>query len=375
MVANDIYIGLMSGTSADAIDAVAVDFSSASTRIITTHSEPIPQSLRSTIHQISTPGRTDIDQLGELDGLLGELFSLAVITMLDKVGLKPNEIKAIGSHGQTIRHRPPGHGNRAFTLQIGDPNIIAHQTAITTVADFRRRDMAAGGQGAPLVPAFHQAVFGNHGVNRVIVNIGGISNITWIPCNGEVLGFDTGPGNVLMDAWTLQHHGKPYDVNGYWAASGNINNGLLSKFLQHPYFAKAYPKSTGREEFNSSWLEGEINTHRANIPLEDIQATLCALTAKTIVEPIKELVNKSKNAVEIYLCGGGAYNTHLIENIQALLPAIPVSTTSSLGIAPEWIEAAAFAWLARQTMNRKSGNLCAVTGASQPVVLGGIYYA
>lgn len=373
MTIDGIYLGLMSGTSADAIDAVAVDFSFGQLRIIAHHSEPLQSNIRGLIHQLATPGDNEIDRLGDLDNQLGELFAGCVNTLLKDSELDSADINAIGSHGQTIRHRPPVSSSNGFTLQIGNPNIIAHHTSITTIADFRRRDMAAGGQGAPLVPAFHHAAFHSDDCDRVIINIGGIANITWLPAKGNILGFDTGPGNVLMDGWILQNLGKPYDVNGAWAASGQIDYVFLNKLLKHPFFQQSHPKSSGREDFNPAWLKAELAEHYPANPPEDIQATLLALTAQSIADCVKILV--SEDNTEVYICGGGAYNSHLLAAIKAMLPGCSVNTTAKLGIAPEWIEAVAFAWLARQTLNRKSGNLCTVTGARQAAILGGIYYA
>lgn len=368
----DIYLGLMSGTSADAIDAVAVDFSNATVTLLGSHTTPLPSDIRAVIHQLAAPGINEIDLLGQLDVQLGELFAATALGLIQKLGLTSRSVVAIGSHGQTLRHRPPGVLDYPFTLQIGDPNTIADRTGITTIADFRRRDMAAGGQGAPLVPAFHQAIFQSSSVDRFIVNIGGIANITWLPSSGNASGFDTGPGNVLMDAWTLRHLNKPYDLAGSWAASGVVNEPLLKQLLQHPFLFRSPPKSTGREDFNPAWLDTCLQQH-PEVRAEDVQATLLAFTANTIADQIKKLA--VQKAGEVYLCGGGAYNNTLLAAISALLPGCSVATTAQLGIAPEWIEAAAFAWLARQTWNRRSGNLCAVTGAREPVILGGIYYA
>lgn len=368
----DIYLGLMSGTSADAIDAVAVDFSSATVCLLGSHSTPLPPDIRTAIHQLASPGPDEIDLLGQLDVQLGELFAATVMELLQKIDLDARSVVAIGSHGQTLRHRPPGSLAHPFTLQVGDPNIIAHRTGITTIADFRRRDMAAGGQGAPLVPAFHQAIFQSSDVDRVIVNIGGIANITWLPSSGDMLGFDTGPGNVLMDAWILQHLNKTYDAAGAWASSGVVNDQLLQSLLQHPFLLRIPPKSTGREDFNPAWLRTHLEEH-ATIQPEDIQATLLAFTAQTIADQIQILAGHAH--AEVYLCGGGAYNEALLKAIDALLPRCSATTTAQIGIAPEWIEATAFAWLARQTWNRQSGNSCAVTGARKAVILGGVYYA
>lgn len=373
MPMTDIYLGLMSGTSADAIDAVAVDFSNNTAALLGSHSKPLPPDIRAVIHRLAFTGPDEIDLLGQLDVQMGELFAATVHELIEKLGLSNQTLSAIGSHGQTLRHRPPGSLAHPFTLQVGDPNIIAEQTGITTVADFRRRDMAVGGQGAPLVPAFHQAAFQSTTVNRAIVNIGGIANITWLPTSGEATGFDTGPGNVLMDAWIWQHHKKTYDNAGAWAASGTSDERLLEALLQHPFLFQAPPKSTGREDFNPAWLDTCLKQYQCVRRPEDVQATLLAFTARTITDQIKKVAKEGD--IEVFLCGGGAYNDTLRQAIQGLMPRCPVATTAELGIAPEWIEATAFAWLARQTLNRESGNLCAVTGARKPVILGGVYYA
>lgn len=366
------YIGLMSGTSADAIDVVAVDFLQQKLRLIGSHSTPLPHSLRQQIHSLATPNHNEIDSLGELDRALGELFASSINELLVKYQLTPSDIVAIGSHGQTIRHRPPQISPHPFSLQIGDPNIIAERTGITTVADFRRRDMAAGGQGAPLVPAFHRALFQCQDVDRVIVNIGGMANITWLPKIGTATGFDTGPGNVLMDAWILKNQGKTYDADGDWAASGTAQKALLAQLSQHPFFALSPPKSTGREAFNLAWLEPEIAKLTQAPTAADVQRTLLALTATSICDCIKSF---TQNHCEVLVCGGGAYNRELMAELQRQLPQGQVLSTASQGIAPEWIEAIAFAWLAQQTLNRQTGNLCSVTGALREVILGGVYFA
>lgn len=366
---SNLYIGLMSGTSADAIDAVLVEFG-AQPRLIAKYSEPLSNAIRQQIHALALPAANEIDRMGALDIDLARLFANTSLKLLDQANILPDQVIAIGSHGQTIRHRPPGSPEGCFTLQIGDPNTIAELTGITTVADFRRRDIAAGGQGAPLVPAFHRAIFQSPEQHRVIVNIGGIANLTWLPKLGLTLGFDTGPGNALMDEWTLLHAGKRYDESGAWAATGKINQELLNRLLQHSFFALAAPKSTGREAFNRQWLDQALTG--INIPANDVQATLLELTAITISDAITALSTESK---AVFVCGGGAYNSHLMRRLQALLTRDKLETTATLGVNPQWVEAMAFAWLAQQTMNRQLGNLKEVTGANREVILGGVYYA
>jgi anhydro-N-acetylmuramic acid kinase len=370
MGTTEYYLGLMSGTSADAVDVVLVDFANDKTHLVATHSLTLPANIRHQIHSLATPSDNEIDRSCTLDQQLGILFADCALQLLNKAHISPQQILALGSHGQTIRHRPPGSLENPFTLQIGDPNRIAELTGITTVADFRRRDMAAGGQGAPLVPAFHQAIFHCDTSDRCVVNIGGMANITWLPSKGKTLGFDTGPGNVLMDTWILKNLGKSYDANGDWAASGKADENLLMSLLAHPFFKQSPPKSTGRELFNLDWLNSHIDPNKLT-PV-DIQATLLSLTAQTIAKDINQL---SQSPCEVFVCGGGAYNLRLMQELAKLLPQATVASTAAFGIAPEWIEAMAFAWLARQTMNRQHGNLSAVTGAKHEVILGGIYFA
>ena len=370
MTTPEYYLGLMSGTSADAVDLVLVDFANDKINLTSSHSVSLSSCIRQQIHALAAPSDNEIDRLGELDQQLAEVFACSINQLIKKSQLSPSEVIAIGSHGQTIRHRPPGSVTNPFTLQIGDPNVIAERTGITTVADFRRRDMAAGGQGAPLVPAFHQAVFHSSAIDRVVVNIGGMANITWLPKSGKTLGFDTGPGNVLMDAWILKNLGKSYDANGDWAASGAADKYLLARLLNHPFLKQTAPKSTGREAFNLAWLEAELVT--LQIAPKDVQATLLALTAKSIANDIVQLTSAS---CEVFVCGGGAYNIKLMAELQSRLPQAKLASTAAFGIAPEWVEAMAFAWLAKQTIERKNGNLSAVTGAIREVILGGVYFA
>ncbi|MEX1032495.1 MAG: anhydro-N-acetylmuramic acid kinase [Cellvibrionaceae bacterium] len=368
----ELYIGLISGTSADCIDAVLVDFSQHPPRYLHQVAYPIEPEIKSRIYGLMVPGDNEVDRLGVLDRELGELFAGAVTQLLADSGVSATRVQAIGSHGQTIRHRPPGELSAPFTLQIADPNLIAETTGITTVADFRRRDMAAGGQGAPLVPAFHRAVFHSPNCDRVILNIGGIANLTFLPRQGEVLGFDTGPGNALMDGWISRHRNESYDPDGQWARSGKANEALLHALLAHPYFCQPAPKSTGREMFTMSWLLGVLDQIPALQPA-DVQATLLELTVKTISKDI--LAWDSQSALEIYVCGGGAHNNLLMARLQALLKQYRVTTTDELGIPPDWVEAGAFAWLARQTLARQPGNLPSVTGAARNVILGSVYFA
>lgn len=365
-----LYVGLMSGTSMDGVDAALVDLTEAGrASLIATHTEAIPTTLLQTLTALSQ-NRGTPDELGHSDHELGELFATAANALIRK-SPESGPIKAIGSHGQTIRHVPDGAN--PFTLQLGDPNIIAERTGITTVADLRRRDMAAGGQGAPLVPAFHHAVFGSDTQHRALVNIGGIANLSWLPAGNESAGggFDTGPGNGLMDSWAQHHLGEPFDRNGDWAASGQLQARILEGLLQEPYFDRPVPKSTGKELFNAAWLDAKLRQWPDTDPA-DVQRTLLELTALTITRQLPEA-----RPLAVYVCGGGAKNVALMNRLRDLLEPdkVSVSTTSELGIDPQWVEAAAFAWLARQTMEGLAGNVPAVTGASGPRVLGGIYPA
>lgn len=373
-MARELYIGLMSGTSADGGDAALMDFIAPQGQLLGTASLSWDKSTRAAIHYLARGGGDEIDRMGALDHQLGGAFADLVMDLLTQHRLKPEDIKAIGSHGQTLRHRPAGTTTHPFSLQIGNPNIIAQRTGITTVADFRRRDMAAGGQGAPLVPAFHQAWFANPRIERAIVNIGGIANLTWLPPQNEpVLGFDTGPGNGLMDAWISHSKGVAFDQDGRWAASGQADPTLLQALQTHPYFKQPPPKSTGPEVFNLDWLNAELSQLTSILKPEDVQASLLELTAWSIARSIQDLSGTGRP--EVYLCGGGAFNRQLRCRLQAQLPRCEISDTGCLGIAPEWVEAAAFAWLARQTMKRQAGNLPSVTGARKPVILGAVYYA
>ena len=366
---SEFYIGLMSGTSIDGIDAGLVDFSEVNPRFIDFEYLPFPEQLRIQLSKLaSTHEPILLRDYGTLDTQLGYLFANAVHNLLAKAGLSASAITAIGSHGHTVYHAP--HLATPFSLQIGDPNIIAQRTGITTVADFRRRDIAAHGQGAPLVPAFHQAIFTNSEENRVIVNIGGIANITVLPKKNPdwVMGFDTGPGNTLMDQWIGKYKNVNYDTDGDWAKSGCVNQELLKLLKSDPYFADKAPKSTGKEYFSLEWLmqRGEaLSDYR----IEDVQASLCHLTTETICDAIHRYGPETERAL---ICGGGVHNKFLIALIQQQL-SCPVASTENYGLHPDHVEAIAFAWLARQTINNLPGNLTRVTGAQSQVILGGIY--
>lgn len=358
----ELYVGLMSGTSADGIDAAVVDLKS-QPKLIASYYYEFPPELRRDIFSLSQSGPDEINRMGELDVKLGKAFAAAANTLLANASIKPSTIRAIGSHGQTIRHNPAKH----FTIQIADPNIIAAETGITTVADFRRRDMALGGQGAPLVPAFHQAIFSKKNLNHAVVNIGGIANVTVLPANGVIFGFDTGPGNTLLDAWAERHLNQPHDNGGEWASKGKVHVDILNNLLNDPFFKMPPPKSTGREYFNLNWVN---NYFPSNIKPVDVQATLVELTAQSIIDAVSQLVSDG----EMVVCGGGVHNTFLMSRIKALAPKFTVDTTEKLGVDPDWMEAIAFAWFAKQTLEKKPGNVPAVTGAARATVLGGVFY-
>ncbi|MEQ8313489.1 MAG: anhydro-N-acetylmuramic acid kinase [Gammaproteobacteria bacterium] len=362
------YIGLISGTSVDGIDCVLVDFKNDQPALIDTHSHPFPDSLRSRILKLCEGEGFTLSELGQTHIELGKLFAEATLALIKQAGVTKDQIHGIGSHGQTIWHEPTGAN--PFTMQVGDPNTIAQLTGITTVADMRGRDMAAGGQGAPLAPLLHREVFATPTVDRAIVNIGGISNITILPRSGPCLAFDTGPGNVLMDYWVNKHQQTPFDRDGAWAASGQFRFELLNLLLQEPYFEQEPPKSTGRELFNGPWLESRLQELGQDLNPEDVQATLLMFTAMTL---IRDLGNHTAPQ-EVYVCGGGAHNKALMHEIGNIAD-FSVGTTNELGIDPDWVEAMAFAWMAKETLAGNEIDTTLITGATSPVILGGIYRA
>ncbi len=366
-----LYIGLMSGTSADAIDAAIVDISDGQFKVLSAMCFPLQPELRTSILELYEPGNNEIDRVGELDNLIGCALADCVNQLLKHNQLSKDAITAIGSHGQTIRHRPHANTHQSFTLQIGNPNIIAQNTGIRTICDFRRRDMACGGQGAPLTPAFHQHAFASTSHNRAVVNIGGIANLTCLPIGGDVVGFDTGPGNGLMDAWVWKHKQQKYDDGGTWASSGRINQALLNQLMANDYIHALAPKSTGRESFCLSWLTQELKCH-SSLTAADTQATLLEFTAQSISLHIKK---HCPTHTEVYLCGGGVHNAALVSRLKQHLSDYVIDTTLTLGIPPDDVEAITFAWLAMRTWKGLHGNLPKVTGANQAVILGAIYPA
>lgn len=360
------YIGLMSGTSLDGVDAVLLEFApSKPFRLVGQYYQPFSPDLAKELLELNATGLDEIVRSHTAGNHLSRIYARAVNTLLQECNVSGSTITAIGCHGQTIRHCPES----GFTVQIGNAALLAEMTGITVVADFRSRDIAAGGQGAPLVPAFHQAAFGHPDVHRVILNIGGISNLSNLPPRGPVVGFDCGPGNLLMDAWIHKHLGASHDHHGMWAATGTPIPNVLKHMLAHPFFAAPPPKSTGRDTFHMSWLEENLPEHFAP---EDVQATLLELTARCVADAIN---THCRGAEKLYLCGGGAHNRNLVTRIAQLLPRLDVALTDALGIGVNWVEAAAFAWLAKQSMDRQPGNLPAVTGATGSRILGAIYPA
>jgi len=363
------YLGLISGTSADSIDAVLVGFNRSMPQLLASHAHPWPADLRDRMLALAqSEAALDMDAFGRLDVEIGHCFADAALQLLAQSGTAAQDVRAIGSHGQTLRHRPTGAF--PFTLQLGDPSVIAERCRIDVVADFRRADIAAGGQGAPLLPALHAMLLGRPGFARVVLNLGGIANITVLDSDGSVRGFDTGPANGLLDAWCQRHQGEPFDRDGAFASSGQASSGLLDAMLADSYFVLPPPKSTGREHFHLDWLV----THAplAGLSPADVQATLLELTARSVVTAITQ---QAPRAEEVLVCGGGVHNGALMRRLGELLAPRIVLSTSRYGIDPDFLEATAFAWLARQRLLGLPGNMPAVTGARGPRVLGAIYSA
>ena len=370
----ELFLGLMSGTSLNSIDAALVEFHNDRFEVVGTLEFPLETTLRNELYTLCSPGDDEIHRMGIADRRLGKAFASAAMQLLEESKVKPEQIKAIGSHGQTIRHKAESSSGEPFySVQIGDPNTIAELTRITTVADFRRRDVAAGGQGAPLAPAFHEYAFRSSTEDRCLVNIGGIANITWLPAHGQVMGFDTGPGNVLMNEWIKLNKAKDFDDNGAWARSGNIIESLLAQFLDDEYFTLAPPKSTGRERYNLSWLKSQLGKEKngTSHKPQDVMRTLAELTARSIGNHIERFCPGSR---QVFITGGGAHNSLLMDCLQKCMGASAnVSTTDNIGLSPDWVEAVCFAWLAKQTLDNLSGNIPSVTGAAGPRILGGVY--
>jgi|KBSSwiStaDraftv2_1062776.scaffolds.fasta_scaffold181521_2 anhydro-N-acetylmuramic acid kinase len=368
-VRRELYAGVMSGTSLDGVDAVIAEFPASPGKAFAllgvTHIT-FPSALRDELLALQAAGNDEIARAARAANALADLYAKAITDACDACGVAPHDLVAAGVHGQTVRHRP----EQGWTLQINNPARVAERAYVTVVADFRSRDVAAGGQGAPLVPAFHAATFGDPEIHRVIVNIGGIANVTDLPSRGTVSGFDTGPGNVLMDSWSARHRGTPFDVNGAWAAQGRVAPALLTALLAEPYFAAPPPKSTGRDLFNAGWLDAILGSTHWSGRNEDVQATLAALTARTIADAVRA---HASGATELLVCGGGANNATLLRMLAMELEPRAVATTAERGVAVEHVEALAFAWLAREALAGRPANLPAVTGARGTRILGAIY--
>ncbi len=367
------YIGLMSGTSLDGIDAALVAIAPDSPpRLIATHVLAMPHALHNLLLTLCHAERVSFAELAEAESAFCKLQADAVKALLTQEGVTAEQVHAIGSHGQTIEHAPSGHhGGPAYTLQLDNPSLLAELTGCTVVADFRRRDLAAGGQAAPLAPAFHQALFGRQNGEQLVLNLGGFANLTWLPSdtNISVMGFDTGPANVLLDAWFAKHHNGRFDLDGAWAAGGQVDQALLSRLLNEPFFHQPPPRSTGRERFHLAWLEKQLTGHEMS---NDVQATLAELTAISVAQGVQQLP-LSHNDITLMACGGGANNTYLMARLAAQLPNAIFKSPADIGWPEDWIEAGAFAWLAHQRLHNQPGNLPSVTGASGQRVLGGIY--
>ena len=368
---SDLYIGLMSGTSLDGIDGVLADFSGPRLQVTHHASAAFAPALRAELLALNTPGDNELHRAALAGNALSRAYAEVVHTLLQRSGHPASAIRAIGAHGQTVRHRPQEFDGTGYTLQLGNPALLAELTGITVVADLRSRDVAAGGQGAPLVPAFHQGVFGRPDETVLVLNIGGISNLSVLGADGSVLGFDCGPGNALMDHWCQQHTGQPFDKDGAWAATGQVLPGLLAALLQEPYLHKAPPKSTGRDLFNPAWLAAHLQPF-AHATAADVQATLTEFTASASAICANSYLKNSKT---LAVCGGGALNGQLMQRLQAACPSLRVVATDALSLPALQVEAAAFAWLARQALNGAPGNLPSVTGAVGPRVLGAVYPA
>ena len=379
------YIGLMSGTSLDGVDGVLVSFSTsagdAPINVIASATQPFTADFKAELLALNTPGHHEIHHAALAANQLVAVYAQVVRSLLAQTSQEAPapRVTAIGAHGQTVRHQPRGTAgmpHSGYTVQLNNPSLLAELTGIDVVADFRSRDVAAGGQGAPLVPAFHQHLFGRLDTGVLVLNLGGIANLSVLPRSDQavhwpVLGFDCGPGNALMDAWCLKHTGQPYDAGGAWAASGQLLPALLTHLLDEPYFSEPLPKSTGRDLFSLDWLARKLTPFGDAAPV-DVQHTLTEFTARTCVDALQPYLEDAKTLI---VCGGGAFNQHLMSRLQAGLPSLAVSASDAYGLPALQVEAAAFAWLARQTMHRLPGNLASVTGAAGLRVLGGIYPA
>lgn len=365
------YVGLMSGTSLDGVDGVLVDFSGARPQVLAHHARPFDAALKTELLALNTPGTNELHRAALAANALVRVYAQTVHALLTDTGWTAQDVQAIGAHGQTVRHQPGAYDGTGYTTQLNNPSLLAELTGISVVADFRSRDVAAGGQGAPLVPLFHQGFFGIPQQTLGVLNIGGIANLSVLHATDDVLGFDCGPGNALMDHWCQQHTGEAFDRDGAWAASGHVIPALLNQLLQEPFLQLAPPKSTGRDLFHPAWLAAHLK-HAASASAVDVQATLTEFTARACAA---DVLRHAPSAKELIVCGGGALNGWLMQRLQANLPQLQVVSSQARGMPPLQVEATAFAWLARQTLRGQPGNLPKVTGAQGARILGGIFPA
>jgi len=362
-VTSQVYVGLMSGTSLDGVDAVLADLSGAGPQLLASAHVPFEPALRGELLALNSSGENEIERAAQAGNGLAKHYADAVAAVLAQSGTSASSVRAIGCHGQTVRHRP----ERGYTTQIGNAARLAELTGISVVADFRSRDVAAGGQGAPLAPAFHAAVFAQAAEDRVVLNLGGIANLSYLPRHGTETGFDSGPGNCLLDLWTTRHLGRAHDEGGAWAAAGSVIPQLLERMLREPYLALPPPKSTGRDLFNAGWLQAML---RGSEEAQAVQATLLELTARSVADAVSRYC---RGAQRIIVCGGGAKNQALMRRLEALLAPAALEASDRHGIDPQLVEATAFAWLAQRALEGLPGNLPSVTGARGPRVLGAVY--
>jgi anhydro-N-acetylmuramic acid kinase len=367
----DLYIGLMSGTSMDGVDGVLADFSGPRLKVLAHCAAPFASELKAQLGALQASGPDELHRSAIAANALVQVYAQVVQELLNSTGSPAASVQAIGAHGQTVRHRPQEFDGTGYTLQINSPALLAERTGITVVADLRSRDVAAGGQGAPLVPAFHRGVFSRPGEQVCVLNLGGIANLSVLSLDDHVIGFDCGPANGLMDYWCQLQSGQPFDANGQWAASGAVIPGLLAELMTEPFLHKAPPKSTGRDLFNPQWLTGRLSNHQTAAPA-DVQATLAEFTTGACAVAVKR---HAPNSRLLIVCGGGALNGHLMRRLAAALPGMAVESSAMHGLPPLQVEAAAFAWLARKALRREAGNLASVTGARGGRILGAIYPA
>jgi anhydro-N-acetylmuramic acid kinase len=369
---DELYIGLMSGTSLDGVDAVLAAFNAGAVRVLGHAHRPFEPALAAELLALNTAGANELHRAALAGNALVRVSAAVVKDVLNRSDITAAQVHAIGAHGQTVRHRPGEFDGTGYTIQLNSPALLAELSGIAVVADLRSRDVAAGGQGAPLVPAFHRAVFGRTGETLAVLNIGGIANLTALHADGRTIGFDCGPGNMLMDGWCQRHTGQAYDTGGAWGASGQVDAPLLAQLLAAPYLALPTPKSTGRDLFDTAWLDAQLQRRSAPLQAQDVQATLAEFTAAACAN---DVLRHARSATELLVCGGGAFNEHLMRRLAARLPTVRVQLTDARGLPAMQVEACAFAWLAHAFCHREFGNLSAVTGARGPRVLGALYPA